>query len=336
MSAVTKTFAITDSSHAGEPRRFAQRLAMDKLGFDETIAGKLAIVASELVTNLLKHGKGGELILRTVHEGDTTGIELLALDRGPGMKNVAECMRDGYSTAGSPGTGLGAIQRLADLFELTSTPGLGTVVLARIWSKPLPRPKPGLEVGAISLPFKGETDCGDEWSTLNHDGKERFCLVDGLGHGRLAAEAAHQAIKAFSEHWNKSPLEVVRAAHLALLKTRGAALAVLELDAKEKVVRFSGVGNISAAVVNAEARGQNMVSHNGTAGAQLPRVQEFNYGWDKSSVLVMHSDGLSSRWQLGRYPGLLGRHPALIAGVLYRDFKRGNDDTTIVVARERR
>ena len=77
----------------------------------------------------------------------------------------------------------------------------------------------------------------------------------------------------------------------------------------------------------------HLVSHNGILGA-APRIAEFDYAWPPNAALVMHSDGLSSRWQLSRWGRVWQRHPALIAGVAYRDLARGTDDAVVVVASE--
>jgi hypothetical protein len=76
-----------------------------------------------------------------------------------------------------------------------------------------------------------------------------------------------------------------------------------------------------------------MVSMNGTLGHSVGRIQHFSYPWGKTSALIMHSDGLATRWNMDQYPGLAARHPALLAGVLYRDFCRRRDDVTILVSR---
>ena len=93
--------------------------------------GKAAIVVTEMARNIFLHGKGGEIVIREVPAASSS-LELLALDRGPGMRNIAECLRDGFSTAGTAGTGFGAIKRLSDRFEVFSLPGRGTVVWVRL------------------------------------------------------------------------------------------------------------------------------------------------------------------------------------------------------------
>src|SRR5690606_24646577 len=125
---------------------------------------------------------------------------------------------------------------------------------------------------------------------------------------------------------------VIDAAHAALRSTRGAAMAIAELRHAERVVRFAGVGNIAASIHD-HHQTWNMVSYNGTVGHELRKVQEFTYAWPENGLLVMHSDGLTSRWSLAAYPGLAARHPSMTAAVLYRDFRRGRDDVTVLVAR---
>lgn len=76
-----------------------------------------------------------------------------------------------------------------------------------------------------------------------------------------------------------------------------------------------------------------MVSVSGTAGFETQHLREFGYSWPADGMLVMHSDGLSSSTSAEDLPGLALHDPSLIAGVLFRDFARGNDDATVVVAK---
>lgn len=329
-------FQITEPSHIGEARRFAQYLAHGTLDFNEVVAGKLALLTNELGTNLVKYGAEGELMFRTLSSGPLRGIELLAVDKGPGMTNLGECLRDGYSTAGSPGTGLGAVQRLSQFFDIHSQPGKGTAVLAQLWANEKAPPAPKTIMGAVSIALKGETTCGDGWALKDSPALCQIVVVDGLGHGPGAAEASDEAIRIFESRPELSPGVIIQEAHAALRKTRGAAMAVARLDTTTRQIYFAGVGNISASVISPEVKSQSLISHNGTVGSEMRKVQELAYAFPKGALLVMHSDGLSARWQLSQYPGLPARHPSLIAGVLYRDFKRPTDDSTVVVLKEGR
>jgi serine phosphatase RsbU (regulator of sigma subunit) len=158
-------------------------------------------------------------------------------------------------------------------------------------------------------------------------------VADGLGHGPLAADASQAAVRIFRQNPRAGPVAILQAIHLGLRSTRGAAVAVADVDLDTRTIRYAGVGNIAGVVLTGEGS-QSMVSHNGTVGHEARRFQEFLYPFPAGAVLVMHSDGLTSRWGLGSYPGLAVRDSAVIAAILYRDFQRGNDDVTVVVARE--
>ena len=328
--------SVADASQAGQARRQAAQLSSE-LAFNETDAGKVAIVVTEVATNLVKHGHGGDLIVSALTTDGSSGVQVLALDKGPGIENVGESLRDGYSTSGTPGTGLGAVRRLASRFDIHSQIGSGTAVLAELWPT-VPRghaaPR-GLEIGAVCVPASGEEVCGDGWAVTRTERQTTILVVDGLGHGALAADAAHEAIRAFSERPGVAPDAAVSAIHQALRSTRGAAVAVAEVDHRSGLVQYAGIGNIAAVIVSPSLPLRHLVSHNGIAGHEARRITTFTYPWTADSTLVMHSDGLSTRWSLDAYPGLMQRHPALIAGVLYRDFTRGRDDATVVAARAR-
>lgn len=327
MIAVPVPFVIAEPSQVGEARRQIVALAA-AAGLDAAQQGRLALVVNELGSNLVKHGDGGQLIVR-VPDGPPA-MELLALDRGAGIASVADAFRDGYSTAGTPGTGLGAVGRLAALVDVYSTRPGGTAILARVGEAPPSR----LEIGGVTVPRTGEEVCGDAWAVAAEQECPAVMVVDGLGHGVGAADAARLAVRAFEASPDLPPGALVAGIHDALRGSRGAAVAVARIDRARRVVTYAGVGNVSGVVVAAGV-GRHLVSSNGTAGHDVHRIGEFSYSWDDDALLVMHSDGLGSRWQIDRYPGLPARHPALVAGVLYRDWGRGRDDVTVVAARLR-
>jgi anti-sigma regulatory factor (Ser/Thr protein kinase) len=313
---------IEEESQVGEARRDAQRLAM-AYGLDATQTGRVAIAATELATNLYRHGSGGELLLQPIRVGDHEAIELLAIDKGRGMSDVDRCLGDGYSTGGTAGTGLGAVRRLSIEFDIHTVPGEGTVVMARIG------PAAGSRFGAISIPVHGETECGDGWALAEDPEGATLMVVDGLGHGSFAAIAAEGAQRTFADTPAESPRGLLERAHRALASTRGAAAAVARVGGTG-TVSYAGVGNIGACLVSAE-KSQGLISHNGTLGLTMPRLQQFEYARTAESFLVMHSDGISARWDLHKNATLRQRHPAVIAAVLYRDHARARDDATVVV-----
>jgi anti-sigma regulatory factor (Ser/Thr protein kinase) len=316
-------FVIDDSSKIGEARRAAQTLV--NYEFDAEIAGKVAIAASELATNLQRHAGGGEILLQTLGADEAALIEIIAIDRGPGMSDVSRCMSDGFSTGGTSGTGLGAVRRLATDFDIHSVPGEGTVVMARFGRAG------GVRYGVVSIALEGEIECGDGWSIRRDGDALSMFVVDGLGHGTFAAEAARAGMDAFRAAPSATPQEVMTRANAAMSKTRGGAAACARIVGDR--LSYAGVGNISATIVGA-AKSQGLVSHNGTLGIHKRPSQQFEYVRAPGSILVMHSDGVSARWDLKKQSDLLSRHPAIIAAAIYRDHGRGRDDATVLVVAE--
>jgi anti-sigma regulatory factor (Ser/Thr protein kinase) len=327
---------VTDPSAAAEVRRRATALAAT-LGFDEADVGRVAIVVTEVATNLIKHAGGGEILGRAFGTGARVALEILALDRGPGIGSVEAALRDGYSSAGSAGTGLGAIRRASSEFDIYSTRAGGTAILAvlQAHSNRDSAEASALRVAGLSVPKPGEDMCGDTWTCrLTREGVA-ILVVDGLGHGPSAAEAALEARRLFQEGPGDASLaQMLDRLHRGLRSTRGAAAAIAHVEPRRELVTYAGVGNIAGFILGG-ARPRAMVSHNGILGHEVRRIQEFTYPWPPGSTLVLHSDGLTSQWSLDGYPGVIRCHPGLIAGLLYRDFRRPHDDVTVVVASPR-
>jgi anti-sigma regulatory factor (Ser/Thr protein kinase) len=326
---------ISGQSDIGECRRTARRLG-EACNLDENDVGKICIVATELATNVVRHGGGGEMLVQVLNDGVRPQLEMLAIDRGRGMEDVDRCLRDGYSTGGTPGTGLGAVSRLSSTFDIFSVPGQGTVALSRVEPKfAESSPAAGanrLQFGAICVALAGEIECGDTWRIADRGAVLSVMVADGLGHGPLAATASRAAAQAFADRPFDEPSSVLQSLHRGLAATRGAVAACARLHAAEGRVDYAGVGNIHGAIVGwGGSRG--MVSHNGTLGIQVPRPKQFAYDWPPGELVVMHSDGLSARWNLAEHPGLYTHHPAIVAAVLYRDLGRKRDDATVVVVR---
>lgn len=324
---------VTEASQVSEVRRTVAAAA-SKAGFTDVEVGKLSLVATEAATNLVKHAVAGEILVRPLAIQGRHAIEILALDKGPGIADIAESLRDGHSTAASPGTGMGAMSRLSSLFDLYSMPGGGTALLAQVWSgTDQPESSSGsLEIGVVCLPKDRKGACGDGWSVSQQGGRSLLLVVDGLGHGSEAALAAQEAIRVFQKNSHLTPAAIVELAHAGLRPTRGAVLGVAEVDAFHQTVKFSGVGNIAGAIFS-PGKSRHFVSVNGTVGHSVRKIQEFTYPWGEDSFLVMHSDGLHSHWRIDAYRGLASRHPSLIAGVLYRDHQRSHDDVTVLVTK---
>ncbi|RZT42189.1 ATP-binding SpoIIE family protein phosphatase [Cupriavidus agavae] len=324
-----------DPSRVGEARRYAADLAQ-RLDFDAIQRGRLAVAVNELGNNLLRHARGGRLLLAARAMDGGVAIELLSIDDGPGMGDLQACMRDGFSTGGSAGQGLGAVQRLADDFDIHTRAGEGTLILARFFRDrdagggPV-RHRNGFEVGAICVPAPGEQVSGDGWDVAVVESRVDLVMADGLGHGPDAAEAAMAALAAFDSERGALPGNYVERSHAALRGTRGAAVGALRLDAAAGRIRFAGAGNIIGRVISGVAD-RTLLTQSGTAGLQMRSVQEQELEWPPHAQVILHSDGVQSRWQLAD-PGVLQRDPALVAAYVFWKFSRGRDDATVVVVR---
>lgn len=317
---------ITDESSVGEARRTGL-LAAQRVGLDDVKAGQFALLATEVCRNVLRHGGGGEAIITSHNNGNGPVGRIVALDRGSGIQDITKALDDGYSTGGTLGMGLGSMKRNARCFEIF-TAQTGTIVFLEVGEKSATR----LEIAGLALPYPGERVCGDAWAY--HESPERtlIFLADGLGHGIHAADAADEAVKLFRKHVERAPAAILSYVHDGLKKTRGAAAAVAEIVHGTQSLTYAGVGN-TAAVILSRRVSRSLVSHNGTLGMLAPRFQEFRVPWPDDGILVMHSDGVQTKWDLSLYPGMLARHAAIISGVLLRDFRRTRDDASVVVAK---
>jgi hypothetical protein len=281
------------------------------------------------------------MLLRAFGAEGSATIEVLALDRGPGIPDVARAMGDGYSTSGTAGQGLGGMQRLSDLFEIHSQRSVGTALLARVREGGGPTATtrtqvPSLDdrLGVVCVAMPGQTECGDAWRIAVDGQRISVLLVDGLGHGPQAAAVAATAATTFSGPATGSPEQALASLDRATRGSRGAALSVAVIDERARSTTFGGVGNVDGRVLS-DAKPAHFVPQNGIVGHTMPTVRSVTGPWPRGALLVMHSDGISSKWRVNTYPGLMTAHPALLAGVIYRDFGRTNDDATVLVLGDR-
>ena len=329
---ISTRIVCDDESRVGEARRAAEAIARS-CGLDERARGMLAIVVTEAATNLARHATGGVVLLRDISSTGLAGVELLAVDAGPGMQDLDRYFADGFSTGGTAGAGLGAMRRQSDALDVYSIPGKGTVVLARVFATGAGRDvQRMLDVGVVCVPLDGETACGDGWCVRQDADSATVLIVDGLGHGPNAADAADAAIAVFRTLEDRAPKEIVALLHEALRSTRGAALGVAEVrrTGDGAVVNFCGVGNTVTAVIG-PAGPRSLPSMNGTAGLSIRGLQSFTQPLSPGEMLVMHTDGITTRWRLDAYPRVREHDPAVVAAVLHRDSSRGRDDATVLV-----
>lgn len=327
---------VTEPSEVGEARRRVTALARGVADFDETASGRLAIVVTELGTNVIDHAGGGHLFARVLFlpEGEPA-VEVLTVDRGPGIPDVGAALRDGFTTRRSAGTGLGAVYRMTDDFHVHSIPDEGTVVSAILASRP--KESSGdlsSDVGVLRCPHPQERISGDAWGLRREGARIMVAVVDGLGHGQGAREASSLAIDTFLDSEWQGTLASVEAMHEALRRTRGAAVGVLEVEQERREARYTGIGNVAASMIDGEKT--SILSRNGTVGLQVRKAEESVHRCAARCVFVVHSDGISARWGVEEIRAVIGRAPSLIAGVLHLLHYRGNDDATVVVLRSGR
>jgi anti-sigma regulatory factor (Ser/Thr protein kinase) len=324
MEITSSLVSVQEPTDVAEARRRAVDTA-SRLGFDEVVRGRVAIVVTEAATNILKHGAGGHVFIGLAGAGEPAGVQIIAMDRGKGIEHLAASLQDGFSTTGTSGTGLGAIRRTSSSFDLYSGAG-GTVLAATIF----PDEQRPVSLAGVSVAAPGERECGDGWAAWQAGALTSIFVCDGLGHGGGAAAAARAAIAAFLRHAERPARQVIEIVHDALRPTRGAAVAIAELDARGGTLRYCALGNISAVVTSANGDENRLMTLPGIAGHQMRRLQVVERPWTAGSMLVLYSDGVTSHWSLSQYPGLGTRRPDVVAGVLFRDHTRGRDDATVV------
>jgi anti-sigma regulatory factor (Ser/Thr protein kinase) len=326
---------VDEPSAVGSTRRAVEQLAR-QLGAAEARVAEIGLAVTEIASNVQRHGGGGAVLLRAVRAAESGEIEVVALDSGPGIADVRAALRDRSSTAGTLGIGMGAIARMAHSLEIATTPERGTVLVARfdLGRRPAP-PGPGPDdTAGITRALAGEDVCGDAYATRPHGRGLTLMVADGSGHGPLAASASSAAVRAFLDHDRAAdpPADVLGRVHGALSGTRGAAVAVAEIDPDAEIVRFAGIGNIAGAVLHPGGK-RSMVSLGGVAGFRNPTIRTFEYAYPPGAVVVMHSDGVRSRWSEADVRGLVGRAPLLLAATLLRDAGIRHDDACVLVGR---
>ena len=331
-----KRYWIEDRSYFNVIKKDIAR-AVEGLGFPAEQIGKLNIIVAELASNLLKFGeRKREFLWKTFYQEGEAGVEMLTVDKGKGIANINQALQDGFSTSGTAGEGLGAIKRLSHYFDLYSPPGQGTVVLSRLFSsdKKIPLQTP-VVAAAFSVPKPGEEYCGDAYQLEIDRVKNQFHLLvlDGLGHGVEAHAASEAALEVYRTLPKDSPTQLLQEIHHAIKKTRGAVAMALNYHFNEEAIIYCGVGNITGKLQGFDFA-KSLVSFNGIVGHVMSsRVHNQEVEWGRGRLLIIHSDGINSRWDISKYPQIQSHDPAILAACLYRDHSRGTDDVTIVVSK---
>jgi len=335
------------TSHVIEDRSYVSYIKREihsgvvRAKFSERKVGEIDIVVSEITSNLIKHAARGELLYRIETSDSESTIQLLGIDDGPGIADMPKMMKDGESTTQTLGQGLGAIHRLSDIAQVYSKPKWGTIVYSMIqerrnkdevispWIKELNT----VSINALCVPKIREKVCGDGYCVRESQTGVMLFFADGLGHGPQAKEAVDIACDHFMNLRETDPSEIIRRLHENIRKTRGLVGTVAVFDTKNNELSFCGVGNIhSRFYTGIESR--NLMSFNGTVGMNVPTsISASKAVLQKNQHLIMCSDGIQTRWDLSRYPGIFKYNAMVLAGSIYKDFTRRNDDASVLIAK---
>ena len=345
-----QSMEVADDAQVGAARRAVHGFAK-RVGFTERELAEIDIVVQEIGTNAARYATGGGVVHFAPPLGAEPGLELFYSDKGPGITDVDRAVRDGVTTGGSLGAGLGAIRRLMHEFDYYSTTpaprprGIssslrrtthGTALLCRKWVEAARLEQhhaaTARRYGAWSRPRPGETANGDAYFVRRRSGQTLLAVVDGLGHGHGAQEAADAALEVLGAWQGGGLEEIFQQTHDRLRATRGAVMGACVVDTRSGAFYYAGVGNVEVRVFNSPEP-IRPISANGTLGARLGRLRVWQFPWAEGATIVLASDGLSASWDVNDYPGLLQKSPQLMAGVLMRDYSRDSDDATVLVAR---
>jgi anti-sigma regulatory factor (Ser/Thr protein kinase) len=326
------SYSIEDRSYVSFVKREIHNLV--KAEFSEKRTGEIDIVVSELASNIVKHARTGELLYRLSKENDEPLFEILSVDNGPGIEDVAHSMKDGVSTTNTLGQGMGSILRLSNFSQTYSIEDWGTIVYSRIYNdieKKLPREK--ITIRCLNVAKPGETVSGDSCA-YRSDGNTIFLFTgDGLGHGPHAKEAADVAVRSFMQSRELQPSGIIKEMNLNVKKTRGLVGTVAVLDQNNRQWQLCGVGNINSRICQG-LEYKNYVCNNGIIGLNIPsRLENTEIQVEKYQQLIMASDGIRTRWDLLKYPAILKYDPMILAAAIYKDHGRRNDDMTVFILR---
>ncbi|MBC8321375.1 MAG: SpoIIE family protein phosphatase [Bacteroidetes bacterium] len=333
------TYPIAGFDQINESQQFIVDIAKN-IGFNHVAQSEISIIVSELANNLVKFPGEGKIVVNAFNYNHKKVLDIVSIDYGPGIENTEVTMRDGFTTSASMGTGLGAVKRLSDEFDLFSVPANLyskrvkpiTVIFARKW---LTKEKSSIKnndfkIGCITRPMPGFEENGDGIFFTQSDGEICASVIDGIGHG-YEANIASQAAIDYLEKNNSEEIEpLLNDLHLALIQTQGAVIAIARLSKRQNKLIYGGIGNISARVFNSPIP-VHPLTMNGSLGGRINHIRAYEHQWVPGSVLLMTSDGISNRWDISDFKDLHTKHPAIIAHIVFDQFSRQNDDATVLV-----
>lgn len=322
-----------DRSYFAVLKKEIHHLAAEN-GFSKIKLAHIDIIIAEITSNLLKYASGhAEILVAVVSQKASEYIEIISIDNGPGMLDLSKMVMDGVSTSNTMGHGLGSIKRLSDYFSVYSLKKWGTILLCRLYKHEGFKELNQIQIRSLTVAKATETVSGDGSAYKLNDRYFKLLEMDGLGHGPEANDAVKEAVRAFQLCPYHSPSEIIRYIHEAIKKTRGGVGAVAVYDFHLKQWLVAGIGNITIKLVNA-VEVKNLMSYNGTIGHNIPElILDQKIKTDNFKQVIMCSDGIKSRWELSKYPGIHRYDPSIIAAAIYKDYASHTDDMSVVIAK---
>lgn len=326
------SYIIEDRSYVSFIKREIHNLLTAH--FSKIRVAEIDIVVSEITSNLIKHAQRGELLYRLSIQDEEPVFELICMDNGSGIRDLSHSIKDGVSSKNTLGQGLGSILRLSNLAQFYSLPDWGTVVYTIFYNNlhhVVPNKK--IQSRILNVSFPGEKVSGDGVGIKEYQDKTLLMIGDGLGHGIPAKEAIDKANACFKASTSSDPATILREIHAGVKYTRGLVATIALIDHHTKQWQLCGVGNISAKLQKG-IEYKNYIANNGVIGMNIPnRLENTNYALEKLQMMIFCSDGIKTRWDIIKYPGILKYDPMLLAAVLYKDHGRKTDDMTIVIVK---
>lgn len=306
-----------------------------RLGIPDLRREDILLVAAELATNNIKHADGRGMIQVWQQPGPV--LDILSLDYGPGIADIAKAEQDGFSTANTFGKGLGAIRRLSDESYFYSqhkgsgpvTKWSGTVFLARFHLAADKGSMLGNDIGMFSRSLSDTRHNGDRIYLLRKEGRLRWLHLDGLGHG-AEAQSATANLASHVDH-PEGLGAILTGVDRQLVPTRGAVAAVCEIDVARRDLQLLGVGDMHARIFEKDEM-QYVSFAPGILGREHRATAPFRAKLGPRSVVVTASDGIRRNWDTGNFVGLFNQHPQLIAYTLGNIMGRVSDDQSICVS----
>jgi len=330
VDATHMSFAASDRSYFSLIKKEIHKRSIE-IGINPKRVAEIDLIVAELTTNLFKYAIEGEILFGSFKEGQNAYIEIISIDKGPGIANPARMLQDGVSSTKSMGHGLGSIKRLSDTFDIYSLPDWGTILLSRVYVTTPVKPGSRIVIRPIVLSKAGETVSGDGLAIKTGKDYVKIMLCDGLGHGPEANKAINEAEKAFRIFPDTDPTDTLRFIHNAIKKTRGMVSNIVCFDLKSKTWSSAGIGNISARWLGPVSF-KNHMSYNGIVGHNIPNTMNAqSYPADLYNQVILASDGIKTRWDTAKYPMIQKCDPSVLAAAIYKDHARHTDDMSVVV-----